>query len=67
LHLHCLGLKDWERVSCVLHLNLIAWWFQEQEAQWLGDLLTPLLSPTQGPINQGGELEECEEEQEEQP
>jgi Transposase DDE domain len=65
LRLHYLGLKDWERVSCVLHLNLIAWWLQEQEAQWLRELLTQLLSPTQGPINQIGELEECEEEQEE--
>jgi hypothetical protein len=40
LHLHRLMLKDWKRVSCVLHLNLIAWWFQEQEAEFLRDLLT---------------------------
>jgi hypothetical protein len=65
LHLHCLVLKDWERVSCVLHLNLIAWWLQEQEAQWLRELLTQVLSPTQEPINQIGEPEVCEEEQEE--
>jgi hypothetical protein len=65
LHLHCLVLKDWERVSCVLHVNLIAWWLQEQEAQWLRELLTQVLSPTQEPINQIGEPEVCEEEQEE--
>ena len=52
LRLHRLVLKDWERVSCVLHLNLIAWWLQEQEAQWLRELLTQVLSPTQGPIKQ---------------
>ncbi len=63
LHLHCLVLKDWERVSCVLHLNLIAWWLQEQEAKFLRELLTQVLSPTQGPINQICEPEVCEEEQ----
>lgn len=63
LRLHRLVLKDWERVSCVLHLNLIAWWLQEQEAQWLRDLLTQVLSPTQGPIR---ELSEPEQEDEEE-
>jgi hypothetical protein len=65
LHLHCLVLKDWERVSCVLHLTLIAWWLQEQEAEFLRELLTQVLSPTQEPINQIAEPEVCEEEQEE--
>ena len=66
LHLHCLVLKDWERVSCVLHLNLIAWWLQEQEAKFLRELLTQVLLPMQGPINQIREPEDRDEEQEEQ-
>ena len=37
----------------------------EQEAQWLRDLLTQVLSARQEPINQIGEPEGCEEEQEE--
>jgi hypothetical protein len=65
LHLHRLMLKDWKRVSCVLHLNLIAWWFQEQEAEFLRDLLTQVLSPMQEQIKQVWEPEECEEEPEE--
>jgi Transposase DDE domain len=63
LRLHRLVLKDWERVSCVLHLNLIAWWLQEQEAQWLRDLLTQVLSPTQGPIRELYEPEQQDEEE----
>jgi len=65
LHLHRLVLKDWGRVSCVLHLNLIAWWLQEQEAEFLRDLLTEVLLPTQGPISHVWESEECNEEPEE--
>jgi DDE family transposase len=65
LHLHRLVLKDWGRVSCVLHLNLIAWWLQEQEAEFLRDLLTEVLLPTQGPISHAWESEECNEEPEE--
>lgn len=66
LRLHHLVLKDWQRVSCVLHLNLIACWLQEQEAQWLRELLTQVLEPAQGPIKELCEPEqECEEESEE--
>src|SRR2546430_10958365 len=65
LCLHRLVLKDWERVSCVLHLNLIAWWLQEQEAEFLRDLLTEVLSPMQGQIRQVWEPEERDEEPEE--
>jgi hypothetical protein len=66
LRLHQLRLKDWQRVSCVLHLNLIGWWLQEQEAHWLRELLTHVLQPPQGPIRQLAEPEqEGEEEAEE--
>jgi IS4 transposase len=66
LRLHYFVLKDWQRVSCVLHLNLIAWWLQEQEAQWLRDLLTQVVSPAQEPIREVYEPElEDEEESEE--
>jgi hypothetical protein len=65
LHLHRLVLKDWGRVSCVLHLNLIAWWLQEQEAEYLRGLLTQVLSPMQEQIKQVWEPEECQEEPEE--
>jgi len=58
LRLHHLVLKDWQRVSCVLHLNLIGWWLQEQEAQWLRELLTEVLQPPQGPIRQLAEPEQ---------
>jgi IS4 transposase len=67
LHLHQLVLKDWERVSCVLHLNLIVWWLQEQEAAFLRDLLTQVLSPIQGQIRHVYEQEdESDVEREEQ-
>jgi IS4 transposase len=58
LHLHQLVLKDWKRVSCVLHLNLIVWWLQEQEAEFLRDLLTQVLSPIQGQIRHVYEQED---------
>jgi hypothetical protein len=58
LHLHQLVLKDWKRVSCVLHLNLIVWWLQEQEAEFLRDLLTQVLSPIQGQIGHVYEQED---------
>lgn len=45
LHLHQVRLKDWQRVSCVVQLCLISWWLQEQEAQWLRELLLGLLEP----------------------
>ena len=66
LRLHRLVLKDWERVSCVLHLNLIAWWLQEQEAEFLRELLTQVLSPTQGQIRELYEPEQEDEEESEE-
>jgi DDE family transposase len=65
LHLHRLVLKDWGRVSCVLHLNLIAWWEHSQEAEVLRDLLTRVLSPMQEQIKQVWEPEESGQEPEE--
>src|SRR5256886_4589610 len=65
LRLHHFVLKDWQRVSCVLHLNLIVWCLQEQEAEYLRGLLTQVLSPMQEQIKQLWEPEECQEEPEE--
>lgn len=63
LHLHQVRLKDWQRVSCVVQLCLISWWLQEQEAQWVRELLTGLLEP---PIEEIGDVTELEERQQEQ-
>jgi GNAT superfamily N-acetyltransferase len=45
LRLHQLQLKEWVRVSCVVQLNLIGWWLQEEEAQWMREILTSTLVP----------------------
>jgi hypothetical protein len=45
LRLHQLRLQEWERVSCVVQLNLIGWWLQEEEAQWMREILTSTLMP----------------------
>ncbi len=45
LQLHQLRLQEWERVSCVVQLNLIGWWLQEEEAQWMREILTSTLVP----------------------
>jgi hypothetical protein len=63
LQLHQVRLKDWQRVSCVVQLCLISWWLQEQEAQWLRELLLGLLEPLGEDI---AELADREEEQDEQ-
>jgi Transposase DDE domain len=47
LRLHEVAVKDWERASSLLQLNLIGWWLQEQEAAWLRELLTSVLQPSQ--------------------
>ena len=45
LRLHQLRFQEWERVSCVVQLNLIGWWLQEEEAQWMREILTSALVP----------------------
>lgn len=45
LHLHQLRHQDWERASTVVQLYLIVWWLQEQEAQWMREVLTSVLEP----------------------
>jgi hypothetical protein len=45
LQLHQWRLQEWERVSCVVQLNLIGWWLQEEEAQWMREILTSTLVP----------------------
>jgi hypothetical protein len=50
LRLHALDFKDWQRASCIVHLNLIVWWLQEQEAEFMRELLSRVLTPSQGPI-----------------
>jgi Transposase DDE domain len=43
LHLHAVPVKDWHRASSLLHLHLIGWWLQEQEAAWLREVVTSVL------------------------
>jgi hypothetical protein len=50
LRLHEIDFKDWQRASCIVHLNLIVWWLQEQEAEFMRQLLSGVLTPSQGPI-----------------
>lgn len=45
LRLHQLRLEDFARVSCVVQLNLIGWWLQEEEALWMREILTSVLVP----------------------
>jgi len=40
-----LRLEDFARVSCVVQLNLIGWWLQEEEALWMREILTSVLVP----------------------
>jgi len=60
LRLHQLRLQDWERVSCVVQLNLIGWWLQEEEAQWTRELLTSVLVPLAEDISHVEELHESQ-------
>jgi IS4 transposase len=53
LRVHGLRLKDWQRASHVLRLLLLVWWLQEQEAQWLQQLLSGVLIPCAGEIREG--------------
>ena len=66
LHLHQLRLQDWERVSCVVQLNLIVWWLQEEEAQWMRELLTGVLAPMPAEIQEVDAPEENQGEQQAQ-
>jgi Transposase DDE domain len=66
LRLHQLRLEDWERVSCVVQLNLIAWWLQEEEAQWMRERLTSVLEPLADDVGEMSEPEESQAEQEEE-
>ena len=45
LRLHQVQLKEWERVSTVVHLNLIVWWLQEHEARWMREVLQSTFEP----------------------
>ena len=63
LRLHQLVLKDWERASCVVQLNLIVWWLQEQEAQWMREVLTSVLEPLAEDVRAVSEDEESQQEQ----
>ncbi len=64
LHLHQLRHQDWERASSVVQLYLIVWWLQEQEAQWMREVLTSVLEPLAEDVCEVSEGEgEPEEEQ----
>jgi Transposase DDE domain len=64
LRLHQLVLKDWERASCVVQLNLIVWWLQEPEAEWMREVLTSVLEPLAEGVRDVSEDEESQGEQE---
>lgn len=55
LRLHELDFQDLHRATSVLHLNLIAWWLQEQEAHWMREVFTGVLTAP-------GEEMACEQE-----
>ena len=57
LQLHQLRHQDWERASSVVQLYLIVWWLQEQEAQWMREVLTSVLEPLAEDVC---EVSECE-------
>ena len=58
LRLHQLRLEDFARVSCVLQLNLIGWWLQEEEAQWMREILTSVLVPLADDLSEVSESAE---------
>lgn len=64
LRLHALDFKDWQRARCIVHLNLIVWWLQEQEAAWMRDLLSAVLTPSVGPIEDERAIREEDQEDE---
>ncbi len=64
LHLHQLRHQDWERASSVVQLYLIVWWLQEQEAQWMREVLTSVLQPLAEDVCEVSEGEESQGEQE---
>ncbi len=59
LHLHLVPVKLWERAQAYVHLCLIVWWLQEQEAHSLGELLGGLLiEPEVGSLQEQNEQEQ---------
>jgi hypothetical protein len=65
LSVHGFRVKDWERASHVLRLLLLVWWLQEQEAQWMQQVLTGVLSPCAGELREMKEEPSEEQESEE--
>ncbi len=47
LHLYLVPVQVWERARAYVHLCLLVWAFQEQEAQALWEILAPLLNEPQ--------------------
>ena len=66
LQLHQLRHQDWERASSVVQLYLLVWWLQEQEAQWMREVLTSVLEPLAEDVCEGSESEGEGEPEEEQ-
>jgi len=64
LQLHQVRLKDWQRGSSVLQLCLIGWCLQEQEAEYLRELLSGLLQPQAEEIGDWRQSKQDEGEQE---
>lgn len=61
LDLHLLPIKVWERAQAYVHLCLLVWALQEQEAQELSELLDGLLTePEVNPVQEPAEREQEE-------
>lgn len=61
LDLHLLPVKVWERAQAYVHLCLLVWALQEQEAQQLSELLGGLLrEPEVNPVQEPAEMEQDE-------
>jgi hypothetical protein len=63
LRLHEIDFKDWQRARCIVYLNLIVWGLQEQEASWMRDLLSAVLTPSVGPVEDERAIREQDQEE----
>lgn len=64
---HSIEFSDLQRATTLVQLKLIAWWVQEQEAQWMRELLQGVLMAPAGKMSEvPGEPDEDDKEQERQ-
>jgi len=60
LRVHELDFQDLHRARGMLHLHLLVWWLQEQEAQWMREVLRAALSTPCHEIAQEQETEDSQ-------